>query len=146
MSNRTPWPARIIRLRSRTWFIGALGVHPAVFLDRENADLLRFITERRFRTVLQMRDFVNVWDPDKRGNVANRLRCCACHHRMRSPRRCLTYPELLDMPLSAQSSPSYLPPPAAQDDRDLTEQLRAVYESQTQDRDQACQESYDVDP
>ncbi|MFG3019431.1 hypothetical protein ACGFZQ_12940 [Streptomyces sp. NPDC048254] len=50
---------------------GALGVHPAVFLDQDNADLLRFVSERRLRTVLQMRDYVNVWDPDRLGNAPN---------------------------------------------------------------------------
>lgn len=38
---------------------GAMGVHPAVFLDQDNVALLNFVTERRVRTIVQMRDSVN---------------------------------------------------------------------------------------
>lgn len=38
---------------------GAMGVHPAVFLDQDNLPLLIFIAKRRVRTILQMRDHVN---------------------------------------------------------------------------------------
>ncbi len=38
---------------------GSMGVHPAVFLDQDNVALLNFVTERRVRTIVQMRDSVN---------------------------------------------------------------------------------------
>jgi hypothetical protein len=41
----------------------SLGTYPAVFLDQPNSALLEFVTERRLRTILQMRDRVN--DPDR---------------------------------------------------------------------------------
>lgn len=49
---------RIQELVARVTY-AALGVHPGVFLDRDNAALLNFTVERRVRTILQMRDYVN---------------------------------------------------------------------------------------
>jgi hypothetical protein len=37
----------------------SLGTYPSVFLDQPNSPLLNFVTERRLRTILQMRDHVN---------------------------------------------------------------------------------------
>jgi hypothetical protein len=54
-------PGSGLDIQSFTVYIiyASLGTHPSVFLDETHPDLLDFVTERRLRTILQMRDYVN---------------------------------------------------------------------------------------